>query len=178
MFVRLSCLTSVISLAVDSQCQIFDSVIHEQFQRNHSLPNSSKTVVLPCTAQNLTCSQEFQPRVPPSSVQLHVSPATAISNATRCLCPFQRWQLVQGTPAQVPPPLLRALVCQLHLGGVTSVRFRRCAPQPLRFLDNCRIWSFASEMSPPRHRRALCLSVNLHVSRSRSNRRRSCSTRR
>ena len=77
------------------------NVIHVQFQRNHSL-NPSKTGVLSCTAQNRTCSQEFQPRVPPSSVQLHVSPATAVSNATRCLCPFQLWQVVQGTPAQVP----------------------------------------------------------------------------
>ena len=64
------------------------------------------------------------------------------------------------------------LVCQLHLGAVTCVRSWCCASQPLRFLDECRILGFASEASPPRHRRPLCLSVNLHVCRSRSNRRR------
>ena len=84
-------------------------------------------MVLSCTAQNLTCSQEFQPRVPPSSVQLHVTPATAISNATRCLCPFQLWQVVQGTPAQVPPPLLRAQ----EPGCKHPLRLPRTSPSPL-----------------------------------------------
>ena len=50
--------------------------------------HSSKTVALSCTAQNLTCSQEFRPRVPPSSDLLHASRAADVVVATQCLCPF------------------------------------------------------------------------------------------
>ena len=103
------------SCEVDLQCQIFDefftsagsrstkNVFYVQFQRN-----SSKTGVLSCTAQNLICSQEFQPRVPPSSDPLRVSLTADAATASQHPCSFQLWQDVQGTPAQVPLPHLRA----------------------------------------------------------------------
>ena len=67
-----------------------------------------KLVVLSCTAQNLTCSQEFQRGVPPCSDKLRVSLAADAAVATLCPCPFQLWHVVPGTPAQVPPQLHRA----------------------------------------------------------------------
>ena len=121
MFVWLSCLTSVTSVEIDFQCEIFDEffLVRSESLRHECRPcaNSSKTLVLSCTVQNLTCSQEFQPRVPTSSVQLHVSPATAVSNATRCLCPFQLWQVVQGTRRRLHHHhflVLRSLVVSIH----------------------------------------------------------------
>ena len=44
--------------------------------------HSSETVALSCTAQNLTCSQEFRPHAPPSSDPLHVSRAVDVVVAT------------------------------------------------------------------------------------------------
>ena len=112
---RFSLLASVTSLKFDLSRQIFDElfastvghVVHVQSPCN--LSQCSKTVVLSCTTQNVACSQEIWPSVPTISDLPLVFRPVDIVIVTQCLCLFQQWRSVRGTPALDPPPPPRAL---------------------------------------------------------------------
>ena len=90
---------------------------------------------------------------PPRFVQLHVSPATDVSQTTRCLCPFHLLQVVQGSLAKLQHCffVLRAWKRSIHCVCFERLQAHFRCQEKLSLLNVCRfVFSLSESHFQPR----------------------------